>query len=157
MSFRDNSSFGKRQEFTAIAELLRRGFDVYLTLVDDQGIDCIIRRDEHTYVDIQIKARSRRAKHWATFAAMEFTPRRNLFFIFYTERGFSESADIPNIWVMSSKDVAARSHQNVQGRNAGRRTLVLPKTAGGAKGKVFARFLGDAGFEALRNFRSGRS
>ena len=35
-SFRSSASFGKRQEFVAIAELLRRGFDVYLTLVDDQ-------------------------------------------------------------------------------------------------------------------------
>jgi len=43
MAYRDSASFGKRQEFVAIAELLRRGFDVYLTLVDDQQIDCVVR------------------------------------------------------------------------------------------------------------------
>jgi len=58
MRFRDSASFGKRQEYTVIAELLRRGFDVYATLVDDQGIDCIIRLNEKKYIDIQIKARS---------------------------------------------------------------------------------------------------
>jgi len=42
--FRDSASFGKRQEFIVIAELLRRGYDVYQTLVDDQQIDCIIRK-----------------------------------------------------------------------------------------------------------------
>jgi hypothetical protein len=42
MSYRDTASFGKRQEFIVIAELLRRGFDVYLTLVDDQGISSVI-------------------------------------------------------------------------------------------------------------------
>lgn len=34
MAYRDSSSFGKRQEYIAIAELLKRGFDVYMTLVD---------------------------------------------------------------------------------------------------------------------------
>jgi hypothetical protein len=44
LTFRDSASFGKRQEFTVTAELLRRGYDVYQTLVDDQQIDCIIRK-----------------------------------------------------------------------------------------------------------------
>ena len=45
MSYRDTASFGKRQEYSVIAELLKRGFDVYMTLVDDQGIDCVVRLD----------------------------------------------------------------------------------------------------------------
>ncbi len=28
-------------------KLLRRGFDVYVTLVDDQQIDCVVRLDEN--------------------------------------------------------------------------------------------------------------
>ena len=58
MNYRDTASFGKRQEFVVIAELLKHGFDVYLTLVDDQGIDCVVRLNETKYLDIQIKARS---------------------------------------------------------------------------------------------------
>ena len=41
--FRNSASFGKRQEMVVFGELLRRGYDVYLTLVDDQQIDCIVR------------------------------------------------------------------------------------------------------------------
>jgi hypothetical protein len=36
MPYRSSASFGKRQEYIAVAELLRRGHDVYMTLVDDQ-------------------------------------------------------------------------------------------------------------------------
>jgi len=60
-SFRSSGSFGKRQEYIAIAELLRRGYDVYMTLVDDQQIDCVVRVEVNShpvYIDVQIKARS---------------------------------------------------------------------------------------------------
>ena len=61
MTHRSTASFGKRQEYIAVAELLRRGFDVYMTLVDDQQIDCIVRQEKNgklRYLDLQIKARS---------------------------------------------------------------------------------------------------
>jgi hypothetical protein len=60
--YRDTASFGKRSEFIAMAERFRRGFDVHATLVDDQGIDRIVRLDSGRYVDLQIKARSEGAK-----------------------------------------------------------------------------------------------
>ena len=63
MRYRDTASFGKRQEYVVVAELLKRGFDVYMTLVDDQGIDCIVRLAKNNYLDIQIKARSNKAKN----------------------------------------------------------------------------------------------
>ena len=56
MNHRSSASFGKRQEYVAIAELLRRGLDVYMTLVDDQQIDCIIRQEKGgdlRYLNIQ--------------------------------------------------------------------------------------------------------
>ena len=55
-SYRNTASFGKRQEYIAVAELLKRGYDVYMTLVDDQQIDCIVRHDNGTrvkYVPLQ--------------------------------------------------------------------------------------------------------
>ena len=89
MSHRSTASFGKRQEYIAVAELLRRGFDVYMTLVDDQQIDCVIRQERNDglrYLDIQIKARSKDAKQAATFAALTVRqPRPNFWFIFYSE------------------------------------------------------------------------
>ena len=89
MRYRNAASFGKRQEFVVVAELLRRGYDVYMTLVDDQQIDCILRLDENppAYVDIQIKARSKEAKNPGTFAALEVRdPRSNFYFIFYLNK-----------------------------------------------------------------------
>jgi hypothetical protein len=86
--FRSSASFGKRQEYIAVAELLRRRFDVYMTLVDDLQIDCIIRLPGKppSYIDIQIKARSKTAKNASTFAALEIRePRENFLFLFYSE------------------------------------------------------------------------
>ena len=79
--YRHRASFGKRQEYIAVAELLRRDHDVYMTLVDDQQIDCVIRRGDHDYVDLQIKARSNNCqpKDAGRFAAMEIPrPRQYL-------------------------------------------------------------------------------
>ena len=150
MSFRDTASFGKRQEFIVIAELLRRNFDVYLTLVDDQGIDCVIRLDASRYIDIQIKARSRTAKYWNLFAAMDFVPRDNYFFIFYLERN-------DTTWIIPSEDVAELSSQNLSGKNKGKRTLSLPTSQSGSKARRFASYLGDKGFDRLRRFGLERS
>ena len=69
-------------------ELLRRGYDVYMTLVDDQQIDCVIRQEKNgklRYLDVQIKARSENAKNPGTFSAMEIRqPRENFIYIFYS-------------------------------------------------------------------------
>ena len=144
-AYRDTASFGKRREYIVVAQLLRRGFDVYMTLVDDQGIDCVVRLDELRYVDIQIKARSKTAKQWNFFAAMDFDPRPNLFFIFYLER-------TDTLWTIPSSAVATLSIQNKSGANAGRRSLTLPRQSEGVIAERFARYKDDAGFDLLRSF-----
>ena len=114
MSYRSSASFGKRQEYVAVAELLRRGFDVYMTLVDDQQIDCIIRQENDgalRYLDIQIKARSNQCvqKDGGFFPAMQIrNPRENFFFIFY-----SEHAD--TYWVVPSLELIEEANQNKSG------------------------------------------
>jgi hypothetical protein len=136
MNFRSTSSFGKRQEYMAVAELLRRGFDVYMTLVDDQQIDCIIRQEKGNklrYIDIQIKARSVNAKYGATFAAMTIRdPRPNYWFIFYSE--------FLNIyWIIPSKDLVRLANVNkggidAKGKNKGKYTITFAtKTKNGWK------------------------
>ncbi|MCX5647991.1 MAG: hypothetical protein NTX40_02670 [Planctomycetota bacterium] len=124
MNFRHAASFGKRQEFVAIAELLRLGYDVYLTLVDDQQIDCIIRKEVRgrpQYIDIQIKARSMDCdpRDAGRFAAMEIRkPRRNFFFVFFSER-----ADA--YWVLRSTDLIKEAYRNARGKNAGKYSIVF--------------------------------
>ena len=52
------AAFGKRQEYRAVAELLNRGYDVYMPLVDDKQIDCVLRIDDNRYLDIQIQVKT---------------------------------------------------------------------------------------------------
>jgi len=55
------SKKGKRSEYKVIAELLSRGFDVFVPVVDDQQIDCVLRRKvagKISYLDVQIKVRA---------------------------------------------------------------------------------------------------
>ena len=149
MRFRDTASFGKRQEYTVVAQLLQRGFDVYMTLVDDQGIDCVVRLNGHRYLDIQIKARSKDAKNWNFFPAMEFKVRDNFSFIFYTEKNDS-------VWVMPSRDVKRLGFTNRSGKNAGTVSLSLPKNLMGDKGLRFDKYRNGNGFALLRKWRRGR-
>ena len=50
---------GKRYEFMIWARLLKEGFDVYPSLVDDKGIDGIVAF-EGTYYEVQVKS----ARNW---------------------------------------------------------------------------------------------
>jgi hypothetical protein len=124
-SYRDTASFGKRQEYVAIGKLLRLRFDVYMTLVDDQGIDCVIRREvvknKPDYLDIQIKARSGDSlpTNAGRFVPMFIpNPRPNLFFIFY-----SEQAD--TYWVFPSLDLVREANRRKSGASVGRYSIVL--------------------------------
>lgn len=119
MVFQSSASFGKRQEYIAVAELLRRGFDVYMTLVDDQQIDCVIRQETDgklRYLDIQIKARSMDCKpgNAGTFAAMEVRhPRENFYFIFFSEQAST-------YWVIPSLELIREANCAKSGKNCGK-------------------------------------
>jgi hypothetical protein len=122
-SHRNTASFGKRQEYIAVAELLKRGLDVYMTLVDDQQIDCIVRFDGSPprYIDIQIKARSKTTKNPGTFSALVINkPRVGFFYIFYSEL-------VNAYWVVPSLDIAQGKlgRCNKTGENAGAYSLVF--------------------------------
>jgi len=119
MTYRTSASFGKRQEYVAVAELLRRGFDVYMTLVDDQQIDCVVRQEQNSqlrYLDVQIKARSNQCnlKDGGFFPAMHIrNPRPNFFFIFYSEH-------VNTYWIVPSLELVVGARSNKSGANAGK-------------------------------------
>lgn len=58
VSFRHSAGFGKRMEYNLVGKMLMEGLDVYLPLVDDHGVDCVIKKEDGTFIEIQIKARS---------------------------------------------------------------------------------------------------
>ncbi len=56
--FRNLAGFGKRIEFWLIGRMLKEGLDVYIPLVDDFGIDAIIRKPDGGLIE----ARSRQGR-----------------------------------------------------------------------------------------------
>jgi len=145
VKYRNTASFGKRQEYSVIAELLKHGFDVYTTLVDDQGIDCVVRLGNKKYLDIQIKARSKEAKQWNLFAGMSFGVEENYYFIFYIEKTNS-------FWVIPSEDVEKEGNKKKSGKHKGDISLSLPKSGVGTKAEKFEKYKNEKGFALLRQY-----
>lgn len=78
--------YGKAREKIVVGELLRCNLDVYLPIVDDRGIDCVIRLDDGDYIELQIKSSSDKANKGSAglFTGLKIpVPRKNYFFLFY--------------------------------------------------------------------------
>lgn len=118
VSFRHSAAFGKRIEFYVVGLMLKEGLDVFIPLVDDDAIDAVVKRPDGRFVEIQIKARSKDVIFGdaALFAAMTHEHRKNYWFVFYSER-------METIWILSSREYLACSHQNKNGKNAGKRSI----------------------------------
>jgi len=117
--FRHSAGFGRRMEYWLIGQMLREGLDVYVPLVDDFGIDAVIRKHDNNFVEVQIKARSHNVKEGdaALFAAIVHPmPRKDYYFAFYSER-------LDSMWIMSSEEFIAEAVQNKTGKNVGKRSI----------------------------------
>lgn len=117
-SFRHSAAFGKRIEYYVIGLMLKGGLDVFLPVVDDDGIDAVIKRPDGRFVEVQIKARSKGVKFGdaALFAALTHEPRENYWFIFYSDR-------MDTMWILSSKEFIEASDRNSTGKNIGKRVI----------------------------------
>jgi len=118
MKFRDSASFGKRMEHYLIGQMLKEGLDCYLPLVDDDGIDVVIRKNTGEYIEVQIKARSNTVVEGdaALFAAMTHEARNNYYFVFYSER-------LETMFIMSSEEYLKECVTNKSGKNIGKRSI----------------------------------
>ena len=116
--FRHLAGFGKRIEFWIIGQMLKEGLDVYVPLVDDNAIDIVVRRRDGSFVEVQVKARSRDVHIGgaALFAAIPHELRLNYWFVFYSER-------LDMKWILTSDEFIAESIPNKSGKNAGLRTI----------------------------------
>lgn len=118
IAFRHSAGFGKRMEYNLVGKMLMEGLDVYLPLVDDHGVDCVIKKEDGTFIEVQIKARSSEVTDGdaALFAAIthELTP--NFYFVFYSER-------LDLMWIMSSEEFLRECVTNKTGKNAGKRSI----------------------------------
>lgn len=123
MQFRHAAGFGKRIEHWVVGQMLKEGLDVYLPTVDDNGVDAVVRRSDGTFVEVQIKARSKDSSigHGALFASISHEYRKNYCFIFYSER-------LDTTLILSSKELLEESTQNKRGKNKGVRTMCFNGT-----------------------------
>jgi len=119
-TFRHAAAFGKRIEYWIIGKMLKEGLDVYIPMVDDDAIDAVIRRKNETFITVQIKARAEEVHfgNAALFAAIPHEPRKNYWFIFYSER-------MDKMWIMTSEEYIKESRQNKTGKNKGKRSIKL--------------------------------
>lgn len=117
-SFRHSAGFGKRIEYNLIGKMLMEGLDVYLPLVDDHGVDCVIKKQDGTFIEIQIKARSNEVAEGdaALFSAITHEPTENFYFVFYSER-------LDLMWIMSSEEFINKCVTNKNGKNKGKRSI----------------------------------
>ena len=116
--------FGKKSEYFVISHMLLESLDCYLPIVDDDGIDVVVRKDDK-FKMIQIKARSRHVKEGdaALFAALRHDQiRENYFFIFYSER-MQKDIERPFYWILSSEEFFKESRTNKSGKNKGKKTI----------------------------------
>jgi hypothetical protein len=118
MSYRHSAGFGKRMEYRIIGKMLMEGLDCYVPLVDDHGVDCVIKRGDGTYIEVQIKARFREVAEGdaALFSAISHERKENFYFVFY-----SEHLDLT--WILSSEEFLKECVTNKTGKNAGKRSI----------------------------------
>lgn len=114
ISFRHSAGFGKRMEYRIIGDMLMEGLDCYVPLVDDHGVDCIVKKEDGTFIEIQIKARSNDVKEGsaALFSAIRHEETPNFYFVFYSER-------LKTMWIMSSEQFLKECTTNKTGKNIG--------------------------------------
>lgn len=94
------------------------GLDCYVPLVDDHGVDCVIKKSDGTFIEVQIKARSNEVTDGdaALFAAIKHEYRPNFYFVFYSER-------MKKMWIMSSREFLDECVTNKTGKNEGKHSI----------------------------------
>ena len=120
MNSRNIAGFGKRIEYGLLGLMLQEGLDVYEPLIDYHGTDLVVKKSNGTFIEIQIKARSKAVAlgAGARFSMIFHKKRKNYFFVFHSER-------LNTFWIMSSEELIKNSTQNKTGKHIGTRNINL--------------------------------
>jgi hypothetical protein len=102
---------GKYGEYFAKMEFTKAGCEVYTSEVDDKGIDFIIRKDENTYFEVQVK--SVRNHNYVFMRKDVFKPRKNLLLALVLFEDNSE----PTLLLIPSLDWKAKHFSFLVERN----------------------------------------
>ncbi len=96
---------GKGAELIVFGELIRRGADLYIPIVDT-GIDAIIRRENGTYLEIQVKSTEKedQAGYFNVYD-LEKHPEDKFFIICVDfNENKAKVKGKPNTWILSAKE-----------------------------------------------------
>ena len=114
--------FGRAVEYAVFSKLLMSGGELFLPVVDDDGIDVLVKRPgDKKFVQVQIKATSLTSNDPGLFAAISHSSRPDYWFIFYSEKH-------DKVWVLSSNEFLKEASVNHPGsKNAGKYTINFGK------------------------------
>jgi hypothetical protein len=114
--FFEAAGFGKRIEFWLIGQMLKEGLHVFIPLVDDIGIDAVIRKADGTFVEVQIKARSENCKDGTggLFNIRVVRPKSDYWYVFHSER-------MGKTWLMNTQEFLKHSREIKRGKYPGLR------------------------------------
>lgn len=102
---------GKAAEHLFFSMLLDRGYEVYVPLADDKGIDAIVRNGGKEFAEIQIKSREKDAKLSHSFADISYKKTSNNFwFAFRTWNDKKETW-----WLLSAKNFEKHARKESKG------------------------------------------
>ena len=103
---------GKLGELWVFGKLLAAGVNVYLPLVDEEGIDAIIRRSDRRLLEIQVK--STRAKDQAGYFNAYLEPREDFFVVCVDLSLLDETpSQPPEVWIFPSKVFANQEYSTL--------------------------------------------
>ncbi len=101
-----NLQKGKFGELWVFGNLINKGASVYAPIVDEEGVDAIIRKKDGPLVEIQVK--STRAKNQAGYfnvKAKKLHPKCNLFIVCVDMSPMDATpARQPEVWIFPSKE-----------------------------------------------------
>lgn len=118
---------GQSVEYKIASMLLAEDREIYLPVVDDHGVDILVRpkNPANVYQELQIKSISK----GGLFAAISCNnPRPNYWFVFHllNVAGIGQSLT----WLINSMDFVKIASQNKQGKNIGKYSLTLATKGG---------------------------
>ena len=100
---------GKGGELAVIGKLLDENMNVFQPLIDVEGIDCVVRRRDGQYTEIQIKTRSPTVKYHYNYIVHNLKPRPNFYIVCHV-KGTDEYFVLPSkVFAQESTKVAARN------------------------------------------------
>ena len=104
--------FGKGYEYELIGQMVQAGLDCYIPVADDDGIDVVIRKNDGSFTDVQIKAINN--KDSGLFTSVVIPKNTQTFFVvFYDVR-------LTRRWILTKDELVKYGSRNARGKEIGK-------------------------------------